>query len=143
MIGLRRWPMVRRLHDYSHGPMPFPQILKSIQHSPSNCSSRCSFSITATLRYRSISPDQPASAPNSSPTSSLENPKPESLQKNENARYHETPKGDALLREQTVSNKEQRKADWAIMKEMSRYLWPKVWRTKYPVHAQRLMLYKG
>lgn len=36
------------------------------------------------------------------------------------------PKTDALLTEQTVSNKEQRKADWAIMKEMSRYLWPKV-----------------
>ncbi|KAK7550221.1 iron ABC-transporter-like protein [Phyllosticta paracitricarpa] len=30
-----------------------------------------------------------------------------------------------LLAEKTVSNKEQRKADWAIMKEMSRYLWPK------------------
>ncbi|OCL08579.1 iron-sulfur clusters transporter-like protein atm1 [Glonium stellatum] len=34
-------------------------------------------------------------------------------------------KNDLLLAEQTVSNKEQRKADWAIMKEMSRYLWPK------------------
>ena len=34
-------------------------------------------------------------------------------------------KTDNLLNEQTVSNKEQRKADWAIMKEMSRYLWPK------------------
>ncbi|KAF2195123.1 P-loop containing nucleoside triphosphate hydrolase protein [Zopfia rhizophila CBS 207.26] len=34
-------------------------------------------------------------------------------------------KPDALLAEQLVSNKEQRKADWAIMKEMSRYLWPK------------------
>ena len=35
------------------------------------------------------------------------------------------PKPPVLLAEQTVSNKEQRKADWAIMKEMSRYLWPK------------------
>jgi hypothetical protein len=25
-----------------------------------------------------------------------------------------------------VSNKEQRKADWAIIKEMGRYIWPKV-----------------
>ncbi|KAF2703179.1 iron-sulfur clusters transporter atm1, mitochondrial precursor [Pleomassaria siparia CBS 279.74] len=32
---------------------------------------------------------------------------------------------DALLAEQLVTNKEQRKADWAIMKEMSQYLWPK------------------
>jgi ATP-binding cassette subfamily B (MDR/TAP) protein 7 len=34
-------------------------------------------------------------------------------------------KTDPLLQEQTLTNKEQRKADWAIMKEMSRYLWPK------------------
>jgi ATP-binding cassette subfamily B (MDR/TAP) protein 7 len=32
---------------------------------------------------------------------------------------------DPLLAEQVLTNKEQRKADWAIMKEMSRYLWPK------------------
>ena len=36
------------------------------------------------------------------------------------------PNADSLLSEQTVSNKEQRKADWAIIKEMSTYLWPKV-----------------
>lgn len=34
-------------------------------------------------------------------------------------------KADPLLAEQVLTNKEQRKADWAIMKEMSRYLWPK------------------
>lgn len=32
---------------------------------------------------------------------------------------------DPLLNEQIVTNKEQRTADWAIMKEMSKYLWPK------------------
>jgi ABC transporter ATM len=31
-----------------------------------------------------------------------------------------------LLSESTVANKEQRKADWAIMREMAKYLWPKV-----------------
>ena len=31
-----------------------------------------------------------------------------------------------LLNEERLSNKEQRKADWGIMKEMARYLWPKV-----------------
>ena len=36
-----------------------------------------------------------------------------------------TAKGGALLAEQTVSNKEQRKADWAIIKDMAHYLWPK------------------
>jgi hypothetical protein len=32
---------------------------------------------------------------------------------------------DTLLAEQTTSNQAQRKADWAILKEMSKYLWPK------------------
>lgn len=31
-----------------------------------------------------------------------------------------------LLSEATMGAKEQRKADWAIMKEMAKYLWPKV-----------------
>lgn len=30
-----------------------------------------------------------------------------------------------LLAEQTVTNKEQRQADWAIIKDMAHYLWPK------------------
>lgn len=34
-------------------------------------------------------------------------------------------KPNTLLAEQTVSNQQQRKADWAIIKEMSHYLWPK------------------
>ena len=49
--------------------------------------------------------------------------KPESVQKPEPSKSNPPQNGD-LLGEQTVSNKEQRKADWAIMKEMSRYLWP-------------------
>jgi ABC transporter ATM len=36
-----------------------------------------------------------------------------------------TPKKD-LLSEPMAANKEQRKADWAIMREMAKYLWPKV-----------------
>jgi ABC transporter ATM len=35
-------------------------------------------------------------------------------------------KKGGFLSEATVTNKEQRKADWAIMKEMAKYLWPKV-----------------
>ena len=31
-----------------------------------------------------------------------------------------------LLSEASLGNKEQRRADWAIMKEMAKYLWPKV-----------------
>lgn len=38
-----------------------------------------------------------------------------------------TSKKDNILSTSTATNKEQRKADWAIMKEMAKYLWPKVW----------------
>jgi hypothetical protein len=31
-----------------------------------------------------------------------------------------------MLAEPTLTTQEQRKADWGIIKEMSRYLWPKV-----------------
>lgn len=51
--------------------------------------------------------------------------KPESYEEPNKTKPDVAPKVDALLAEQTVSNKEQRKADWAIMKEMARYLWPK------------------
>lgn len=53
--------------------------------------------------------------------------KPESYQEGRKAKPMGPPKTDALLSEQTASNKEQRKIDMAIMKEMARYLWPKVW----------------
>ncbi|KAL2216168.1 P-loop containing nucleoside triphosphate hydrolase protein [Thermoascus aurantiacus ATCC 26904] len=39
-----------------------------------------------------------------------------------------------LLAEKTITNKEQRKVDWAIIKEMAKYLWPKDdWGTKLRV----------
>lgn len=38
-------------------------------------------------------------------------------------------KQNDFMSEKTVSNKEQRKADWAIIREMSRYLWPKVFQS--------------
>ena len=50
--------------------------------------------------------------------------KPESFQKEAGAQPAAV-KVDPLLAEQTVSNKEQRKADWAIIKDMAQYLWPK------------------
>ena len=48
--------------------------------------------------------------------------KPESVEKPKPA---SPGKQDGLLAEKEVSKAEQRKADWAIMKEMSKYLWPK------------------
>ncbi|KAH8701849.1 putative ABC iron exporter Atm1 [Talaromyces proteolyticus] len=49
-------------------------------------------------------------------------------------------KGD-LLGESIVTSKEQRKADWAIMKEMAKYLWPKDdWGTKLRVGTALTLL---
>ena len=52
--------------------------------------------------------------------------KPESFQETRKAKHDDAARTDALLSEQTITSKEQRQADWAIMKEMARYLWPKV-----------------
>jgi ATP-binding cassette, subfamily B (MDR/TAP), member 7 len=52
-----------------------------------------------------------------------ENVKPESVEKERPA--DPTAANGPLLSEQTKSNKEQRKADWRIIKDMSQYLWPK------------------
>ncbi len=84
------------------------------------------FTSTPRIRQKQQPADQKAEAQTFSRTDPLENVKPETVQKPSNGRPHTEPMTDALLSEQTVSNKEQRKADWAIMKEMSRYLWPKV-----------------
>lgn len=43
-------------------------------------------------------------------------------------------KPGTLLSETTVTSKEQRKVDWAIMKEMAKYLWPKVSTNYSTVH---------
>ncbi|KAJ9611565.1 Iron-sulfur clusters transporter atm1, mitochondrial [Cladophialophora chaetospira] len=62
--------------------------------------------------------------------------KPESLQNVEplKAVPEAAAKKDALLSEKVVSNKEQRKVDLAIMREMVQYLWPKGdWGTKVRV----------
>jgi ATP-binding cassette, subfamily B (MDR/TAP), member 7 len=52
--------------------------------------------------------------------------KPESFDSSKKvAKPATTDDKDTLLAEQTVSNKEQRRVDLAILKEMARYLWPK------------------
>ena len=60
----------------------------------------------------------------STPASSLTNA--DEAQKAKVAKIATPAKKPDLLSEATVGNKEQRKADWAIMKEMTKYLWPKV-----------------
>lgn len=45
------------------------------------------------------------------------------------AEANSTPKKktEDILNTSAATNKEQRKADWAIMKDLAKYLWPKVW----------------
>ncbi|KAI2730224.1 hypothetical protein CBS147332_2076 [Penicillium roqueforti] len=56
------------------------------------------------------------------------------IQKPEGSGNAKTPPKKDLLSEPMAGKKEQRKADWAIMKEMAKYLWPKDdWGTKLRV----------
>jgi ATP-binding cassette subfamily B (MDR/TAP) protein 7 len=96
-------------------------------HRPSALLLLRQFSHTNHLRRNDRPRQQEAQARVQLRTEQPENTTPESYEEPNNAKLNEAPKTDGLLSEQTVSNKEQRKADWAIMKEMSRYLWPKVW----------------
>lgn len=82
------------------------------------------YTCSSTLRQRQL-PQTGAKVQNASVTEAPESIKPESVQKNGFTSIGDPPKADALLAEKNVSNKEQRKADWAILKEMSTYLWPK------------------
>ncbi|KAF2724320.1 ABC transporter-like protein [Polychaeton citri CBS 116435] len=55
-----------------------------------------------------------------------ESVKPETIQTEKKVEPITAPaKNDSLLAEKTVTNQEQRKADWAIIKDMVQYLWPK------------------
>ncbi|KIW50631.1 iron-sulfur clusters transporter atm1, mitochondrial [Exophiala xenobiotica] len=86
---------------------------------------------------RSIQASKVAEAPPSR-AEGAEVTKPETLQGTNTAKAaEETAKKDAtLLSEKVVSNKEQRKVDFAIMKEMLQYLWPRGdWGTKVRVGA--------
>ena len=51
--------------------------------------------------------------------------RPETIQKPQAYPVQAAKGQDPLLNSPEVSNSAQRKADWAIMKEMARYLWPK------------------
>jgi hypothetical protein len=60
----------------------------------------------------------------------------------EKSRSEKSQKSDGkidILNNTAVVNKEQRKADWAIMKEMVKYLWPKV-RSLWRKHSNAVML---
>lgn len=70
--------------------------------------------------------ERPQSRRSTEPKKESQGPgKAENAKSSGSAQQAKKQKSD-LLNETTVANKEQRKADWAIMKEMAHYLWPKV-----------------
>ncbi|KAJ5503920.1 ABC transporter integral membrane type 1 [Penicillium fimorum] len=63
------------------------------------------------------------------------------IQKPEDSPNVKTPPKKDILSEPMAGKKEQRKADWAIMKEMAKYLWPKDdWGTKLRVSTALSLL---
>ncbi|CEO59848.1 Putative Transporter ATM1 [Penicillium brasilianum] len=93
--------------------------------------------------FTSGSPWQNQSTDGKDPTSARDNTTPTGaaaelanaaiVQKAGASEAKNTPKKD-MLSESAIASKEQRKADWAIMREMAKYLWPKDdWGTKLRV----------
>ncbi|KAI9790043.1 MAG: Iron-sulfur clusters transporter atm1, mitochondrial [Piccolia ochrophora] len=76
-------------------------------------------------RNKDVSPQERALSQSGKTSSEASDDKSESIEKPGPAKPEALGQGDPLATEKGVSNKEQRKADWAIMKEMAKYLWPK------------------
>lgn len=96
-------------------------------HLKQSLSDRSTFYIRAFSKVAASRKNEPDIAPNTSKSASIvEGPKPESLKIPTGAATTPANAQDVFLKEKVVSTAEQRKADWAIMKEMTRYLWPKV-----------------
>lgn len=69
-------------------------------------------------------PEQKPASHTAAPASRLANL--DAAQNKKDSKGATTTKQNDLLSEATVGAQQQRKADWAIMKEMAKYLWPKV-----------------
>lgn len=106
---------------------PYPRALLATRLGPFSYQPVRIYTCSTPWWQRRLSKDAPKGpkGPKASVTEAPESIKPESVQRNGFTKTDDAPKADPLLAEQTVSNKAQRKADWAILKEMSRYLWPK------------------
>lgn len=114
-----------RLYTRVQGPRTQP--LSSLSHLQLDRRFCRSFVHASNPRNRNISADPKPLTQEIPPTGSPESLPSRAIPDVTIAKSNGEPQAPALLAEQTLSNREQRKADWAIMKEMSRYLWPKVW----------------
>lgn len=119
-------------------PLITPQILRCSRNSPS-------FRVfTSTPRHRKddnrISEHPAIVVPK---LETAESVRPVLVQKKNSAEQNATGKQDGLLAEKITSNVEQRKADWAIMKEMTKYLWPKVHKPRHCYVSKSLLAIPG
>jgi ATP-binding cassette subfamily B (MDR/TAP) protein 7 len=125
LLRAARAPCWRTAHAFAYHPS-FAGQLRSTRLSGTHL--RVFTSDQGPLQNKSIDEKSPASAtagPASTPTPpQLENAN--IVQKSKESGDAKTPPKKDLLSEPLAANKEQRKADWAIMKEMAKYLWPKV-----------------
>ncbi|KAL8752205.1 MAG: hypothetical protein Q9184_005806 [Pyrenodesmia sp. 2 TL-2023] len=100
------------------------------------------FSQSPTWTQRTPAPDHEGKAQDGGSISGVdaaESVRLESFKQPRGASANNAPNTDNLLSEQTVSNKEQRKADWAIIKEMAQYLWPKVLNVQVPFYFKSIV----
>lgn len=112
-------PAVRLVHPSFAGPSPWTRYDKTHIRA---------FTNAATLRNK-VSDSKDAAAAKNNP---IPTPTPPASQLVE-SKSIEKPEGEGkvaakkdLLSESHKATKEQRKADWAILREMAKYLWPKV-----------------
>ena len=119
--------MVTPLLLYTRFQGPRNQLVSSLSQVRLNRRSCRRFIQASNPHRKNIIADPKPPLQQSPSTDSPESLQPRPVPDVANTKPNGEPKAPDLLGEQTVSNKEQRKADWAIMKEMSRYLWPKVW----------------
>ncbi|KAG9548043.1 ABC transporter-like protein, partial [Aureobasidium melanogenum] len=103
-------------HKLAHPSLAFSRISTCQQ------SIRPSIRVFTTSPWRSKDDTHVKTAQQETKVAAAEPTKTPTIQKEKAAASAKQP---SLLAEQTVSNKEQRKADWAIIKDMAHYLWPK------------------
>lgn len=93
-------------------PRASPQLLHRSSGRPFSSSARCSATVPP-----------PDSSGNKSPKAQTVKTQSPVIQPKDAKKPSAAPQ--SLLAEEKGTNREQRKADWAIMKEMAKYLWPK------------------
>ena len=136
--------LIPRVHRFQAQPLALvphaPNLIRQVRsrHQPYRC-----LTFLSSLQQKHSQADPNASAQSHQKPEPLERINSETLQKIDTGRLDEGPKRYSLLAEQNASDKEQRKADWAIMKEMSKYLWPKVGRHATRPFSQCLITYIG